>query len=155
MHDNALEQACTAHASNNGLNRSKKQQDGGLLVSNRVEFKAAPGGWGPNSNSPHLWTDGSGVRWPDTVTGKLYARCVTVRSDPDQDHSKLRATVRMIFQSCSALSALMTYHKCEKMIESQSTPEFNNDKDEDISSLSFDYVLRILFDTKTTAIFPS
>lgn len=154
MFEDAMEKAVAAHYLANGINDPKKQQDNDALLTPRVELKALWNGWGQTPSAPHMWHHSTHGNFPDTGSGKVFAKCVTRRGG-DQNHARLRGTIRSLMQSCSALTARMSFHQVEKMFESGTMLDFGQDQNHDVSTLSFDFVLRILFDTKTTQIFPT
>lgn len=156
MFEDALEKAVAAHLLAKGINDPAKQRDDKALLTPRVELKAMWNGWGPSGQAPHMWQGGVTYgKWPDAGTGKLYCKVITRRDDPDQNHARVRGTVRVNMQSCSALSARMAFHKCERMQETATVPDFQQDQNYDISTMSFDFTMSVLFDSKTTQIFLS
>lgn len=132
----------------NGVNEVKKQRedkidtDGGkkTLRTPRVEARCLFQGFGPNEHY-HIGTDNR--RWLDIGKGTLYLKIVTRRDEKDQIHSALRGLCRYLMQQVPQISAMLKYHKVEKMIEQNSTVTLEADKNHDVSALSFDVWLRI------------
>lgn len=153
MFEDALEQACVAHAAANGINDPKKQADNEGLKTPRVEFKALFSG---PAVDEHYWINQSTKeKFLDCNTGRLYLKIVTRRGAADQDHSRLRGTMRGIMQNATALSSRMVYHRIEKIIEATTAPEFRADEFQDVSGIYYNVKMSILFDSKLAQIFPN
>lgn len=144
--ESVLNVAASSHMIANRICDPKKQRDNAELSTPRVEFKTALDAYGPNAQAPHQWINqGDRTKWPDTRDGKLYATVVTRRGADGQDHEAIVGTVRSLLQSCSALSGHMEFHKVEKLFEGGSAPSFKGDEHHDVTVLSFDFRIRILF----------
>lgn len=133
----------------NGVNDPKKQkeyghklEDGSIkhLKTPRVEVRYLNTGFAQNE---HYYC-GTVSRWLDITAGTTYLKIVTRRSDTSyQEHRRLRSLCRYLMQWAPNLTALMTYHEVEKIIESQSAITLEADRLHDLSSLSFQTWLRI------------
>lgn len=153
MFEDSLEQACVAVASANGVNDPAKQMDDKGIKTPRVEFKAIFSG---PSVDEHYWINQSTKeKFLDCNVGRLYVKIVTRRGADNQDHSRLRGTVRGFMQQASALTSKMTYHRIEKIIEASTSPEFNGPEYQDISGIYYNVKMSILFDSKLAQIFPN
>lgn len=146
------EMAAQAYALTNGINDPKKQQDNDKdgLKTPRVEFKYVWGGY----NTEHYWLRASTTeKWFDLGKGTLHAKVVTRRGDEKQDHYGMLALIRSLFVDCTDPSAFLPWHRYERMVDSGANIGTISDEYQDATSLSFDTVLRILFDTKESEIF--
>lgn len=129
-----------------GIHPPAVQRGTEKLDTPRVEFKTALGAFGPNTQTPHKWINQSDkTLWPDTRDGQLFAKIVTRRGEKGQDHDATVATVRGLFQSCSALSGRMQVHKVERIVEGASAIGLLTDQHHDETTLSFDFRMRILY----------
>ncbi len=151
-----LNLACASLMVSNGLNRVAKQGDVEKLLTPRVEFQSVFNGFGPNNQAPHFWNNDSGEKFADTVSGKLLAKVVTNRGDNTQDHAYTVGTVRgVMLTGRTSLNGKLPWHTLAHLQELGSVPDFKTDENHEITTLSFDVRLRILFDTKTADIFPT
>lgn len=135
-----------------GINDPKKQQSKDGLTTPRVEIKTVWNGF----PTEHYWLNQSTKeKWPDTGSGTVFLKIVTRRGSQGQDHYRLVGTVRGILQDVRTLSTAMTLHRVEKMLEAGSVPDFKQDEFQDVTALSFQTIVSILFESKQNTIFPA
>jgi len=142
--EDALETAVQGWLSKNGVNDPKKQMhedvDGRTLTTPRVETKSSFAG---SSREHYYVRQTDGARWPDMADGTLYLKIVTKREAGDVTHAMLRGQCRGLMQFAAEISALMPLHQVEKILEQSTAVNFDADRKYDLSSLSFDFTLRI------------
>lgn len=150
MFEYFLNTAVAAYLLAGGIDKLPKQKDNEGLVTPRVEIKSVFSGWGPSVTAPHGWINPSGgSKWPDCRDAKLYLKAVTRRGDSTQDHDKLIGLVRGLMLTGRALiSGRMTWHTINHLLELGTVPDFNQAQNQEISTLSFDVRLSILYPTK-------
>jgi hypothetical protein len=160
--EDAIETAVASHLLANGVNDQQKQRDIQTpdgkttgLKSPRVEVKVIWNGFGTERGVRYWINQSDKTKWPDCGDGKLYLTIVTRRGAEDQSHARLRGTCRGLMQSCSALNGRMALHSIEWLREAGNTPEVRNAEHHDVSVMAFDFRIRILFDSKTSDIFPT
>lgn len=149
MFEYFLNTAVAAYLLAGGIDKLPKQTDNEGLVTPRVEIKTVFGGWGPSVTAPHVWINQTGEKFPDCRDAKLYIKAITRRGDNTQDHDKLMGRVRGLMLTGRALiSGRMTWHTINHLLELGTVPDFNQVQNQDVSTLSFDVRLSILYPTK-------
>lgn len=142
----------------NGLPDPKKQQSKDSLLTPRVEIKVVSNGNAvPPAGGIPRWIDQTTkIGWVDSWTGTAYLKIVTRRgASPEQDHYGTLATARyvMLTQRIAICSALQ-WHSLAHIHETGATPTFEDKtNNEDITTLSFAFTGRILFEEKKDQIF--
>lgn len=146
--EDELERAVTAWLQKNGVNDPAKQRDMPVkledgtpltLKTPRVEAKFLNGGM---ASKEHYYVNAVG-KWLDLADGTFYLKVVTRRDASEPTHGYLRGLCRYLMQQVPSITALLKYHKIEKLIEAQSTITFEADKLHDLSALSFQTTMRI------------
>lgn len=155
MFESVLNMAVASYLIAGGVYDAPKQNDNDGLRTPRVELKTVLGPWGPNATAPHMWVPTSGTSYPDCRDGNLYAKVITKRGDTTQDHDRLVGTVRGLLQERQQINGRMEYHTLNRFAEGGSVPDFAQDKNEQMTVLSFTFRMQILYATKTAQIFPS
>lgn len=143
MFEDVLETAAASRLLANRVIDPAKQRDDPeeSLKTPRVEIKAVWNGF----STEHYWINQvTKEKWPDVGEGRLYFKIVTRRGLKEQNHGRLRGTIRWLMQDVRALSVLMTYHRVEKMLEQGTVPDFKQDEYQDISAISFYVKMSIL-----------
>jgi len=143
-YEDALETAVNGWLSKNGVNDPKKQMQEEVgdvtLTTPRVETKSSFAG---SAREHYYVRQTDGARWLDMADGTLYLKIVTKREAGEVTHAMLRGQCRGLMQFAAEISALMPLHQIEKIIEQSTGVNFDSDRLYDISSLSFQFTLRI------------
>jgi hypothetical protein len=147
-----LELAIAAHLTAYGVLDAAKQRDDKNLVTPRVEVKTIWGGF-----TEHRFTNPTTrASWYDIGKGRLALKCVTRRNDPSMTHVRLVGTVRYLMNivfatpgytpgdpNPQALSDHMPFHRIGQMTDTGAVPQFVGNEHQDITALSFDFILQI------------
>jgi hypothetical protein len=141
----------------NGLNDPKKQQSKDNLITPRVEIKiVSNGNVVPPAGGIHRWIDQTTkVGWVDGWTGTIYLKTITRRgASPEQDHNGILGTVRyaMLAQR-QAICDRLEWHALSHIHETGATPTFEDSQHQDVTTLSYAFTGRILFEEKKDQIF--
>lgn len=140
----------------NGLNDPKKQQTNDKLSTPRVEIKVVTSGNEISPGKIAIWINQADeTEWIDAWTGTISLTTVTRRgASPEQDHYGIMGTARYVMLSQRTdISAAMLFHSLAFVREMGSTPSFSTDNNEDITSVSYGFTMRILFQEKQNEIF--
>jgi len=112
-------------------------------VTPRVEISCVMGAatehYGRRAEDGELFLD----RW----TGSLNFDVITDRVKNREQHRPIRAKLRWLMQDLSFWTIdRLPYHQVIRLIESGTTPELRNEKEQDVSALVFSLVLGIRAD---------
>lgn len=135
----------------------KRQQNNDNLLTPRIEIKCVCNGQTVAPGKVHVWTErGDGSKWVDTFTGTLFLKTVT-RRGADQDHYGILGTCRYVMLTQrQAICDAMEFHSVSfPVAESGSTPTIEDNYNQDHTTLSYPFTMRIMFPEKEDQIFLS
>lgn len=142
----------------NGLNDPKRQKSTDSLITPRVEIKVVSNGNAvPPAGGIHRWINQTTKEgWVDAWTGTVYLKTVTRRgASPEQDHDGALGTVRYVMLTQrQAICDALEWHSLAHIHETGATPTFEDKvNNEDMTTLSYAFTGRILFEEKQSQIF--
>ncbi len=140
--EDALETAISQDFDNAGVwSATLLQRDNGRLAETRVEAKFISGGF----VDQHYWINQvTGEKWLNMSVGNLIIKIATPRTAERSLHAQLRGSIRWRLQQVKTISDLMTYHSLVMMKEVGTTPDFQQNQNVEVSSISCQVVMAIL-----------
>lgn len=144
--EDKLEEAVQAHLLANKITNGVKQRDDAKdadgkkapLETPRVEVKVLFQGF----PTEHVWISPTNERWLDIGYGQMLLKIVTRRDGP-KSHAYYRGMCRWLMQNRGVISAKLTFHILEKIVEQSTTISISGDETHDISVLSFNVAMKI------------
>lgn len=139
--EDALESAVACDLEKSGVWAATLQQrDDARLKTTRVEVKFIFGGF----SEQHYWVNQiTKEKWLNTATGNLLVKICTPRLADRTVHARLRGSIRWRLQQVKTISDLMTLHSLVMMKEVSTTPDFQQDANVEVSSISCQVVMAI------------
>ncbi len=140
--EDAVEAAARSILTRHGFTAMIAREDS-IASTPRVDISCVIGAatrhYGHRASDGEIFLD----RW----NGSLNFDVITDRVKNREQHRPLRAKLRWLMQDLSLWTPeLLPYHQVVELIESGSTPEVNNEKEQDFSALAFNLVLGIRAD---------